>query len=709
MKPEAPFALALRGRRGVPFAAPAELGASRTGADDIRWLQSSLNQVLGLRLAVDGIEGPATRSAVRSFQQRQGLAADGIAGPNTEAALIAAGAPRPPSTVWAKATGGTAPSTAPQKAPGATGQTCEVLEYFAQDDDRLTAVHQGQVKRLAERLASRWETDSLRIIGHASTEGAVAYNHDLAQRRAEEVEFALVDAMENIQPGSTQWLDLKTQSLGEKPIAGISELERQRRVDICISAPARWFSTGGTPPMPPVRAGNDAQYLIGGKETFKAMANAIRTANAAGHYIYLLGWWLSMDVELIERNVMTTVHALFRDANASKVQIRAMLWDAWDANSSRFGPNSGSVHEITNRLSNGAAILDNRILQVGPGSHHQKVLIVKGEEGLIAFCGGIDINPDRIRSTGGTPGAPFQDVHCRIQGPAAHDLLKIFLERWQDHPDHTALDAAKGTLLGRGDDPGQQPVPIALAPAGNAYVQIARTYGNGNKHAGVPGGYAFARGGEQTARRMICKAIAGAKRFIYIEDQYLVSMDISAALAAALRAVSSLIVIILIPHADVTALGGQTRYRRQQFIAPLRDAVQKKPNRVGVFYLGARPKCDPGTYVHSKTMVIDDEFALIGSANLNRRSLTHDSEAVAAIHGPAANPLAKRLRQALWAKHLGMPAAALADGAASAQHWFAAPRGICVYDENLKVRQQSSTPEAMAREAAWNKIDPDGS
>jgi hypothetical protein len=50
-----------------------------------------LNKILGLRLAVDGKMGPQTRSAIRSFQKKQGLAADGVVGPQTEAALVKAG------------------------------------------------------------------------------------------------------------------------------------------------------------------------------------------------------------------------------------------------------------------------------------------------------------------------------------------------------------------------------------------------------------------------------------------------------------------------------------------------------------------------------------------------------------------------------------------------------------------------------------------
>lgn len=56
----------------------------------VRWIQESLNKILGLRLKVDGIMGPQTRSAIRSFQTTRGLGADGIVGPKTQAAMNAA-------------------------------------------------------------------------------------------------------------------------------------------------------------------------------------------------------------------------------------------------------------------------------------------------------------------------------------------------------------------------------------------------------------------------------------------------------------------------------------------------------------------------------------------------------------------------------------------------------------------------------------------
>jgi len=70
---------------------------NRKSAEYIRWVQSSLNRIMGVRLAVDGIIGSQTRSAIRSFQQQKGLTVDGIVGSQTERALIAAGASSPPS------------------------------------------------------------------------------------------------------------------------------------------------------------------------------------------------------------------------------------------------------------------------------------------------------------------------------------------------------------------------------------------------------------------------------------------------------------------------------------------------------------------------------------------------------------------------------------------------------------------------------------
>jgi peptidoglycan hydrolase-like protein with peptidoglycan-binding domain len=106
---------------------------NRSSRDYIRWVQQSLNRILGLQLAVDGISGTQTRSAIRSFQKQRGLAVDGIVGKQTEAALITAGAGRPPG---AASTPGASPSPAPPSPSGggAVGeQICPEPAKLARD------------------------------------------------------------------------------------------------------------------------------------------------------------------------------------------------------------------------------------------------------------------------------------------------------------------------------------------------------------------------------------------------------------------------------------------------------------------------------------------------------------------------------------------------------------------------------------------------
>ena len=54
----------------------------------VQFLQLALNRAEAGELETDGLYGPATGKAVRSFQSAMGLAADGIAGPETQRALL---------------------------------------------------------------------------------------------------------------------------------------------------------------------------------------------------------------------------------------------------------------------------------------------------------------------------------------------------------------------------------------------------------------------------------------------------------------------------------------------------------------------------------------------------------------------------------------------------------------------------------------------
>jgi peptidoglycan hydrolase-like protein with peptidoglycan-binding domain len=55
--------------------------------ENLQWVQECLNRKQGLELPVDGTAGPETRSAIRSFQRRQGLPVNGLLDAETERAL----------------------------------------------------------------------------------------------------------------------------------------------------------------------------------------------------------------------------------------------------------------------------------------------------------------------------------------------------------------------------------------------------------------------------------------------------------------------------------------------------------------------------------------------------------------------------------------------------------------------------------------------
>lgn len=74
---------------GLTGAASAQAGALAFDPERVRWIQASMNQLMGSTLVVDGRYGAATKAVVSDFQAKHGLTADGWAGNNTSAAIEA--------------------------------------------------------------------------------------------------------------------------------------------------------------------------------------------------------------------------------------------------------------------------------------------------------------------------------------------------------------------------------------------------------------------------------------------------------------------------------------------------------------------------------------------------------------------------------------------------------------------------------------------
>jgi len=143
---------------------PVTMGGSTAageGSEYVRWVQSALNQVANLRLPVDGFMGPATRSALRDFQQKQGLLVDGIAGPQTRDALVRAqgtgASPAPPTE------GAPAESSPPgESAQGEFGER-EMYEDELTEEEWEEDEWEDEVNR-SSRDYIRWVQQSLNTV-----------------------------------------------------------------------------------------------------------------------------------------------------------------------------------------------------------------------------------------------------------------------------------------------------------------------------------------------------------------------------------------------------------------------------------------------------------------------------------------------------------------------------------------------------------------
>ena len=202
-------------------------------------------------------------------------------------------------------------------------------------------------------------------------------------------------------------------------------------------------------------------------------------------------------------------------------------------------------------------------------------------------------------------GRPLHDVSMRLRGAVVRDLEAMFAELWR------SCRAGNGRAV---PPPERSAGPNAPRAAG-AGTRLVCDAPRGVL-PGVPDG----------AMLMLTEILAGiarARRFIYIEHQYLTSRPIAAALATALQLVPELeIIIVLNQNPDLTA------YRAWQNTQLAERALLAHP-RVGVFSLwstDAHPS-RPGVtrisqlFIHSKVLIVDDEWAAAGTSNLDGVSM----------------------------------------------------------------------------------------
>lgn len=407
----------------------------------------------------------------------------------------------------------------------------------------------------------------------------------------------------------------------------------------------------------PRRDGNRVRPLIDGEPAFRRIAAAVEAARTR---VWVTLAFVDREARLPDGR--GTVFDLLDAAAARGVDVRALIWhepelDTMLPGSSHFPGNAAERAWLGARGSRLRARWD----YVRDYCHHQKSWLVDaGAPGEVAFVGGINVENGSMVSPGHRPpraGDDVHDVYLEIEGPAATDVHHNFVQRWNEASERGSPwpDAAAA---------GDLPFPTATSAVhGDAPVQIVRTVRAGLYAADTPspGGIVFPIAeGEFSAREQYLAAIEGARRSIYLEQQFLASPEALVALEAALeRGVEVVILMPGDPMEQVRAARRDPRY------APLFEhlgTLGRFPHFTLAGPIGSGDRGEPRhVYVHAKVGLVDDAWATVGSTNIATRSFYGDTELNASFWHPET---VRAFRRDLVREQVGVDTAHLDDRAA---------------------------------------------
>ncbi|MDP3856947.1 MAG: phospholipase D-like domain-containing protein [Stagnimonas sp.] len=369
-----------------------------------------------------------------------------------------------------------------------------------------------------------------------------------------------------------------------------------------------------------LRAGNRVAVLHNGEQAYPAMLAAIAGARQR---VWLMSYLF--DAGVVGRRFAEALAA----AVARGVEVRVLLDGVGDIVRGTRGSALLRHHGVPVRL-----FLPPRLwpplLHVNL-RNHRKLLCVDGQ---LAYLGGINIGDHHLLAgwPGLLPGASAArmtatDLHFQIEGPVCRQLAEVYAEDWQ---------ASGGEPLAL---PATEPPP----PASSGQASCRVITDGPNTEVG-------------RLQLLMLGALANARRRVRIMTPYFIpTPELSGALqSAAMRGVA---VEILIPErGDNPWLDAATR----------RWLGQLLHHRVRVWRR-------PAPFAHAKLFLVDEHYALIGSANLDPRSLRLNFELMLEVYDQAllanlhqhygavaagspelseaellARPLGRRLRDSLW-------------------------------------------------------------
>ncbi len=278
--------------------------------------------------------------------------------------------------------------------------------------------------------------------------------------------------------------------------------------------------------------------------------------------------------------------------------------------------------------------------------HHQKVVVI---DEFVAFCGGLDLtvsrwdtnkhlpHDTRRKSRNNSIPRPYHDVQIALEGAAAKDLGELFRERWLSAGYKNPQFANFTT-----NSPWPKNLPSNF---NNVIVGISRTYRSPTDDRLI-----------NEIEQLYVDIIIAAKSYIYIENQYFTSEVIADCLKEKVRDPNGPEIVIVLPLYTQGWAAQRTMDRKR--ISLIKGLVEADIyNKLDFYYPHVAGLTEENAInIHSKLMIADDEFMVIGSANLNNRSLGMDSECAISIdsyHNNDITPAIKKFLNQLLSEHLG--------------------------------------------------------
>ncbi|KAI3987985.1 hypothetical protein MKX01_022708 [Papaver californicum] len=323
--------------------------------------------------------------------------------------------------------------------------------------------------------------------------------------------------------------------------------------------------------------------LSGGKfyEPHRCWEDIFDAITNAQHFIYITGWSVYTEITLVRDTRRqkpggdVTLGELLKKKARDGVKVLMLVWDdrtsvgllkkdglmaSHDEETAQYFENT-EVHCVLcprNPDDGGSIVQDLQISTMF--THHQKIVCVDSEmpergsqkRRIVSFVGGIDLCNGRYDTqfhslfrtldtahhadfnqpnftgsaiTKGGPREPWHDIHSRLEGPVAWDVLYNFEQRWRKQ-------GGKDLLIELRDL-----ANIIIPPSSVMYPNDRETW-NVQLFRSIDGGAAFgfpdtpeeaARAGlisgkdniiDRSIQDAYINAIRRAKSFIYIENQY---------------------------------------------------------------------------------------------------------------------------------------------------------------------------------------------